>query len=273
VLREDGFLEPLTESAHYTAKVVDLNDPWKVETRRLEQEARRHRLSLVHEILELMEEPGESEDPLLRNRSLPILQRAARELRDSYIRLPEAVDLDADRVQVKLFDCLEAEKELTPFILSHLRQTPTDIMRLDAYVFEQLVAEFFASWGYSVQLLGRDPRSGADIMALSAEEPLGIERRYLIEVKRHRNRIGIEEIRRTLGVFALEKERYGWDIAFLVSASGFRDFRMASVSDLRHHGLVLKDGLDIKKWLGAYKPRTDGGLWLPQAWEDGLGLN
>jgi len=268
-LEDNGTLTPLTSSAEYTANVMDLNDPRKVELRRQESEMRQHREELLPQLLAGIDGLEALDKPDAGN-TLNVLRMLVRTLQGIYAQLPEPIDLDGEEPDIHVLDCLELEKQLTPWIVSHLQKSPNDIRRLDPHVFEQLIAEFFASWGYDVKLLGRDPMTGADIMALKSESPPGVEIRYLIEVKRHRDRIGIQEIHRILGVLSLEKPLHGWDVAFLFSASGFKDFRKASAEDLRRFGLVLKDDTDIADYLRSYTPRTDGGLWLPQDWEPGL---
>ena len=171
----------------------------------------------------------------------------------------------SEQDRIFTFDALEAEKTLTAHIMSHLRHTPTHMARLNPYVFEELIAEFYAAKGLTTFSLGRDPSSGADIMALS-KDIFGDEFRYLIEVKRHKDRIGIEEIHRILGVMKLEKPIHGWDVAVLWSASGFCDFRKTTPSDLRKFGLQLKDADNIEECLRDYRPSTQGGLWLPNDW-------
>ena len=132
------------------------------------------------------------------------------------------------------------------------------------------MAEYFASLGFKVKLLGRNPRTGADIIAVRTEDSIGVEIRYMIEVKRHKNLIGIEEIDRVLGALHREKERIGWHLALVVSVSGFKDFRSTNPEHLKMLGIELKDGADVASYLRSYKPRPEGGLWLPRRWDEQL---
>jgi HJR/Mrr/RecB family endonuclease len=270
-LNSDGILEALTDTGSFTLQLANLNDPRKVRLRRFEKEKQVERRRIIDSLLaiySLLETEALPPDKQLSIREE--LSRMAVKLRETYGDLPDAIDVHRiNKADILVFDSLEAERQLTPFIISYLRNKPDDFLRLDPQVFEQLVGEFFSSWGYEVKLLGRNPRTSADILALRKEEPPGFELRYMIEVKRERNRIGIEEIQRTLGVFLSEKPTRGWDVAFLFSASGFKDFRKTSPADLRKLGLVLKDGVDIRRYLLEYRPRVDGGLWLPNGWHRG----
>ncbi len=270
-LNGDGTLEALTETGEFTLKLANLNDPRKVRLRRLEEQTRGERRRIIDLLLSMYSKlenaAGSPSQQLAIRQELDAMAAA---LRQTYGDLPEAIDLNRpDKSEILVFDSLEAERQLTPFIMSYLRNKPDDFRRLDPGVFEQLVGEFFSSWGYEVKLLGRNSRTGADIMALRKEQPPGFELRYLIEVKRERNRIGIEEIHRVLGVLFSEKQVRGWDIAFLFSASGFKDFRKTSPDELRKLGLVLKGESDIRQYLLDYRPRIDGGLWLPSSWHKG----
>ena len=126
-----------------------------------------------------------------------------------------------------------------------------------------IIGEFFASWGFEeVLLLGRDPRTSADILAVQSRDKPGHRLRYFVEVKRVRDRVGVGVIDRVLGAIAQEKEHWGWHIGMIVSTAGFCDFRKYTRNDLEFRGLLLKNKDDVLAWLRDYKP-SDRGLWLP----------
>jgi hypothetical protein len=159
---------------------------------------------------------------------------------------------------------------LTPYLMAHMRSYPERLKELDPHVLEQLVGEYFASQGLKVKHLGRDPTTSADLMAIETSPVTGADIRYLIEVKRTKERVGIEVVKTVLGALHLEQENRGWHIGLIVSLSGFKDFRGTNRNQLRMKGIELQDGSDVARYLRTYKPRSDGGLWLPADWDEHL---
>ena len=162
---------------------------------------------------------------------------------------------------VETRDLVEAEHSLNPYLIAHLRSHEDDLHKLDPYVFEHLIAEFFASWGYDdVRLVGRDKSTAADVFAMRKEEPLGEEVRYFVEVKRSKYKVGIEVINSVLGAVSGERDRFGWHIALIVSLAGFTESRR--YSNLTNRRIVLRTKDDVIAWLMSYEPDGNG-LWLP----------
>jgi hypothetical protein len=65
-----------------------------------------------------------------------------------------------------LADVVESVKKLTPELIEHLRSRKDDLTKIRWDVFEHLVGEFLAHQGFKdVRLVGRDPRTSADIYA------------------------------------------------------------------------------------------------------------
>ncbi len=54
-------------------------------------------------------------------------------------------------------------------------------------------------------------------------EPVGTRLKYFVEVKRTRDRVGIEVINQVYGAFALEQPDLGWTLAMIVSLAGFKN--------------------------------------------------
>lgn len=83
------------------------------------------------------------------------------------------------------------------------------------------MGEFLASRGFhDVRLVGRDPKTSADIYA-ATYGPLGDKIRFLIEVKRHRSAVGIQVINEVLGAMITERDQFGWHAGLIVSTGGF----------------------------------------------------
>lgn len=70
------------------------------------------------------------------------------------------------KISVELIHVIETVKRLTPDLIAYLQSHEIDLDKLRWDVFEHLVAEFFASWGFQdVRLVGRNSKTSADIFA------------------------------------------------------------------------------------------------------------
>ena len=195
-----------------------------------------------------------------------IEDKALRKLRHPtrWKRIQEALNQEStSRSTVELTEVLETTERLTPHLVYHLKQHESELSKLPWDVFEHLIAEFFASWGYEdVRLVGRDPGTAADIFALRKTDQSGIPIRYFVEVKHWKNRVGVEVIDGVYGAFSQERPAHGWHAAIIVSVAGFKDFQRYTYHELALKGVELRGYDDIKKWLADYTP-SDKGLWLP----------
>jgi hypothetical protein len=186
------------------------------------------------------------------------LEAALRALEDLARRVERAAAIVVPK-------CVTEIELLTPELLDHLRSKGNDLEKLRPEVFEHVVAELLASRKFhGVKLLGRDTATAADIFAAKFVDDVG-EHRYFIEVKRWKDRIGVEVIDRVYGARLLEQPRFGWTAAMVVSIYGFKDFRKYSRDDLRNMGMFLKDRDDLLNWLEDYAPNGNG-LWVPPEW-------
>ena len=172
--------------------------------------------------------------------------------------------LPESRVEpITVTSILEQSRELTPFLISHLKNSPEDLLHLPWQVFEHLVAEFFKQWGYDeVRLVGRSGRTAADVFALRRIDATGNEVRFFIETKRWKKRVGVEVVDRVYGAMLAEKTTFGWHMGMIVTVRGFTQMEKYTPEQLRLMGITLRDGNDIRDWLKNYR-FARGGLWLP----------
>lgn len=162
-----------------------------------------------------------------------------------------------------LEDAIEQAQNLTPELLFHLKKHERDLESVPWDVLEHLIAELFASWGYAdVRLVGRDRRTQADIMAVHCVEPVGTRLKYFVEVKRTRDRVGIEVINQVYGAFALEQPDLGWTLAIIVSLAGFKNTQRFTREQLEARNMHLRNREDVLNWLRNYRFGPTG-LWLP----------
>jgi hypothetical protein len=173
--------------------------------------------------------------------------------------------LEPPRVPADITPVIEKIKRLTPALIDHLKTHEEDIRRIHWRVFEHLIAEFFASWGFhDVRLVGRNARTSADIYAATVLKPLEVEHRYFIEVKRWKDKVGIDVINQVLGAFIGERDRYGWHAAMIVTVEGFTDFEKWNREELKMKGIELREKQDLLRWLRDYK-QNENGLWLSKS--------
>lgn len=165
--------------------------------------------------------------------------------------------------QIELVPLIETFKKLEPSLIAHLQQHHNDLARIQPALLEHLIAEFLASWGFSdVRLVGRNRQTSADIFAMHFNESLKIPQTYFIEVKRWKERVGIEVIQQVWGAMMLEKQRFGWHSAIIVTLSVYKDLQKWSREQVEMMGVYLRDRDDLIRWLTGYK-QSPSGLWLP----------
>lgn len=172
-------------------------------------------------------------------------------------------DFQEETPSVQTHQVVSDFHNLTPQLIDHLRTHQHDLLAIHPKVFEHLIAEFLACQGFSdIALVGSDPRTAADIFATTPAGQTGDKVRYFIEVKRWKERVGVEVIDRVLGAMRGEREKFGWHASIIVSAVGFKKFRKYSKTELNLRGVWLKDRDALFRWISDYRP-NDQGLWLP----------
>lgn len=170
----------------------------------------------------------------------------------------------SEHTRLVVSESVESVDSLTVDLVHHLRNHHDDVQKLKWDLFEHLVAEFLASRGFQdVSLVGRDPLTSADIYAAYVVDAVGEKLRFFVEVKRTRDKVGVDVINQVLGAFVLERPRLGWDVAMIVSLAGFRELQKTSDADVSFMGVKLKDKDDVARWLQGYEPGPHG-LWLPK---------
>ncbi len=173
-------------------------------------------------------------------------------------------DLEIDSAFVEEFSpVIGRVQELSPELIQHLKNHHDDLDQLPWEVFEHLVAEFFASWDFEdVRLVGRNPRTSADIYAVRTLGGLNKKIRMFVEVKRELSTIGVDVIDKVYGAMIQEKPTVGWDAAVIVSVVGFKQLRKYEPKELSAKGIELRGRDDLLRWLEDYEP-NENGLWLP----------
>lgn len=168
-------------------------------------------------------------------------------------------------------DLFDGLKEVNLRIIEYLQKHPYEIDKISPFLFEDLVAEVMASWGWDVELVANKSSIGADILATTKTfgdcDPI----LYFVEIKKMKDKVGIEIIDRILG--AMTRHRPEPHVGMIVSLSGFkniRDQRHWNIEKREYKRVRLKGRDDIVEWLRDYKPTSKGGLWLPKKWSEDI---
>ena len=176
--------------------------------------------------------------------------------------LLESDSASPPRPEIFVSKAIEEIEALTPELLDRLRSRTKEIEKLKPDVFEHLVGELLASRGFcSVALVGRNQATSADLVATRYVDDVG-EHKYFIEIKRWKDKVGVEVIDRVHGAVMGEKSRWGWTAAMVVSIVGFKNFKKYTRQDVANLGIYLKDRDDLLGWLSEYEVSPTG-LWLP----------
>lgn len=137
---------------------------------------------------------------------------------------------------------------------------------IDAYTFEEIIAELLMDNGFDVMLTPKSNDSGRDIIAaytLNGESTL-----MMVECKKWRisKTLGPIPVRALLGQYYYEKNKANFNCAMLVTTCeniGPTALRMEQ--DLSE--LSIKGYNDINNWMSKYG-RLKNNLWIPNSFKD-----
>jgi len=201
---------------------------------------------------------------LIFNVSESTINREYKKAEQKVLEILSQQHLEQEVVNIDVSDVIEQAKELTPYLIEYLKNNENDLRKLPWQVFEHLIAEFFASWGYEdVCIVGRNSQTAADIIAMRKSDVSGVKIRYFIEVKRWRNRVGVEVVDRVIGAILAEREKFGWHLGMIVTIADFKKMGKYKSSQLSMLGIELRNGDDVRSWLQGYQFHQKG-LWLPE---------
>jgi DNA-binding Lrp family transcriptional regulator len=188
---------------------------------------------------------------------------ALRDLRDRPIEAVIHAIPEPPEPNLELIEEIERVKQISPELIKHLKERTEDLEKINETVVEQLVAELIAQHGFDdVKLVGRNQSTSADIFATQTIKPSGVKLRVFVEVKRWKDKVGIEVINTVYGAMMLEQPVFGCNALMIVSVGGFKKMRKISPDDLELRSIYLRDKKDLIRWLDDYKPNKNG-LWLP----------
>jgi len=157
------------------------------------------------------------------------------------------------------FDLLPQEQEPPIIDVAHwvdealirrFAANPEQLKVMNRRLFEELIAELFAGFGYEVELTKRTRDGGKDVVAVRHEE---VNVRYLIQCKRPDpgNPVGVAAVRELLGVKTSERATKG----ILATTAHFT--LDAQILFQQHQWeLDPRDFDAIKEWIDRYLKRA-----------------
>ncbi len=148
-------------------------------------------------------------------------------------------------------------RELSAELIKYLARHPAAIHDIRPRLFEELIAEILASYGWEVNLTPSTRDGGYDLFAISRDKA-GVRTSWIVECKRYRldRKVGIDIVR------ALYATKLTLNVANMLLATtshftkGVQDFKAS------RYDLELRDYEGILDWLNIYQPRSTGLLHL-----------
>lgn len=134
-------------------------------------------------------------------------------------------------------------------IIDDCREQPEKLRQLDPAVFEAVVAELLAGFGWEVSITPPSRDGGYDILGLTTDSS-GLQTSWVVECKRYddNHKVGIQVARQIVGV----KTHIGVPNALLVTTSSFTaDVQEFSAA---RRDLQLADLRSLSDWLQRYSP-------------------
>ncbi len=146
---------------------------------------------------------------------------------------------------------------LTPKLIEAIRSNPQLLYDLSPRVFEEVVAELLASFGWEISLTPASRDDGRDILGVS-RDALGFETTWIVECKRYhpKHRVGAEVVRSLYGIklgLRLPQALIVTTSTLTPAAKQFAD----SVGDIK-----IADHSILINWLTQYKRQQSGAPYL-----------
>jgi hypothetical protein len=166
---------------------------------------------------------------------------------------PVSAEFDTDSDTEAASACVAVISLVHRALVAHFAKCPSDLGTMDRRQFEELVAELFDGFGYSVELTAQTRDGGKDIIAVKKVDTIDI--RLLIECKRPDpgNAISVSAVRELFGV----KNDDGATKGILVTTTHFSNDAHKFATRNRWE-LELKELNNVLEWIQAYQ-RLKGG--------------
>lgn len=144
-------------------------------------------------------------------------------------------------------------------LIAFLKKEPRGLYQIQPHVFEELVAELLANYGWQVDVTKRTRDGGYDIFAIK-QDISGVASSWIIECKRYRpdHKVGIEIVRALYGV----KTDLRVGMSMIATTSFFsKDVTAYKTS---RYDLELRDFNGIVDWINEYRPNPGGSIYMKE---------
>lgn len=151
---------------------------------------------------------------------------------------------------------VEAVQSINRELLAYVKRHPEALYQVKWQVFEEIIAELLAGFGWEVDLTRLTRDGGYDIFAIRNDA--GLRSTWIVECKLYqpKNKVGIDIARALYGVKA--DLRVG--MALLATTSHFTKDVHAFKSS--RYDFELRDFEGILEWINEYKPNPEGKLYV-----------
>lgn len=140
-----------------------------------------------------------------------------------------------------------------PLLISRIKNSTSYLKELpysDHRIFEEIVAEIFKEFGYSIELTKKTRDGGKDIIALKRKEGL-VEEKILIECKHWKDKVDVNPVRNLIGV-AISQEELPTGIILATTSHFTGDAEKIGINSAIKIELERKDYEDILEWIQEY---------------------
>ena len=157
---------------------------------------------------------------------------------------------------------VQAIDTVTAELINYLKRHPKKLYEIPPDVFEEIVAEVLASFGWQVDITPKSKDGGYDIFALSPTGDRDTTSSWIIECKRYapHRKVGVDIVRALYGSNLLSRRDGAAGMKMLATTSRFTAGAQAFKAS--RYDLALKDYESILDWLNTYRPNPNGRLYL-----------
>lgn len=157
---------------------------------------------------------------------------------------------------------VEAVDILSVQLIDYLKRHPHELYGIPPNIFEEVVGEVLASYGWQVDLTPKSKDGGYDIFAISPTTAPETEASWIIECKRYapHRPVGVDIVRALYGSNLLNRGDQGAGMKMLATTSYFT--AGAKAFKASRYDLALRDYEGILDWLNTYRPSPNGKLYL-----------
>lgn len=162
-------------------------------------------------------------------------------------------------IEVPSRSLIEVVSTLNIELIKYLNKHPEKLYTIKPRIFEELIAELLAHFGWEIQLTPTTKDGGYDIFAIS-KDITGVETSWIIECKRYspKNKVGIEIVR---GLYCQKNELHVANAMVATTSQftqGVYDFKAS------RYDFALRDFEGILEWINMYHPHPNGMLYMKE---------